>query len=82
MSSLRRTFGMAEPVRRGMELTITRGGEWRPSALGPTPGGAAGVHEEILQGREATITWEDVFTGEESRGVAGMHDEMERKLKM
>lgn len=82
MEALRRTFGTAEPVRRGMELAITRGGEWRPAALGGTPGGVCGVHEEILQGREATISWEDVFTGEEARGVVGMHDEMERKLKM
>ncbi|KAI1373224.1 proteasome maturation factor UMP1 [Hypoxylon crocopeplum] len=81
MESLRRTFGMAEPVRRSMELKITRGGEWRPLALG----GGAGVrslHEDILRGREATLGWEDVFTGEEQRGAVGMHEEMERKLKI
>lgn len=82
METLRRAFGTAEPVRRAMELKIARDGEWRPAALGPSPGGLAGVHEEILRGREATITWEDVFTGEEARGVVGVHDEMERKLKM
>jgi proteasome maturation protein len=79
MESLRRTFGMAEPIRRGMELNIVRRGEWRPLALGP---GLPSVHEEILRGREATITWEDVYTGEESRGVPAFHDEMERKVKM
>ena len=26
--------------------------------------------------------WEDVFTGEETRGVVGFHDEMEKKLKI
>lgn len=80
MESLRRTFGVAEPVRRGMELKITRDGEWRPMALG---GGArANVHEDILQGRDASIEWEDVFTGEEQRAAVGVHEEMERKLKM
>jgi proteasome maturation protein len=79
MRMLRRTYGVAEPVRRQMELKIAREGEWRPQALG---GGGPSVHEDILRGREATIEWEDIFTGEESRGVVGMHDEMERKLKM
>ncbi|KAF3767539.1 proteasome maturation factor UMP1 [Cryphonectria parasitica EP155] len=80
MESLRRTFGIAEPIRRGMELKITREGQWRPLALG---GGAAGsVHEDILKGREATVDWEDVFSGEDQRGVVGVHEEMERKLKI
>ncbi|KAI1205852.1 proteasome maturation factor UMP1 [Annulohypoxylon truncatum] len=81
MESLRRTFGIAEPIRRGMELKIARDGEWRPLALG---GGAGvkSVHEDILRGREAMMDWEDVFTGEEQRGAVGVHEEMERKLKI
>lgn len=85
METLRRTYGMAEPIRRGMELKITRDGEWKPAALGGSGGCAGGVgsvHEEILSGRDDTITWEDVFTGEETRAPVGVHDEMERKLKM
>ncbi|KAI0837788.1 proteasome maturation factor UMP1 [Hypoxylon sp. FL0890] len=79
MESLRRTFGIAEPIRRGMELKITREGEWRPLALS---GGARSVHEDILRGREAMLDWEDVFTGEEQRAVVSVHEEMERKLKI
>lgn len=79
METLKRSFGMAEPIRRGMELKIVRDGEWRPMALG---GGLPSVHEEILRGKDDTITWEDVFTGDELRGVAGFHDEMEKKLKI
>lgn len=81
MESLRRTFGIAEPIRRGMELKIVRDGEWRPMALG---GGSClpSVHEDILRGREDMITWEDIFTGEETRGFVGFHDEMEKKLKI
>src|SRR5689334_8702108 len=41
MEGLRRTFGIAEPIRRGMELKITREGEWRPMVLG---GSERGVH--------------------------------------
>lgn len=79
METLRRTYGMAEPIRRGMELKIVQKGEWRPMALG---NGLPSVHEDILRGRDATITWEDVFTGDETRAVAGFHDEMEKKLKI
>ncbi|KAG8360970.1 hypothetical protein FVEN_g1782 [Fusarium venenatum] len=79
METLRRTYGMAEPIRRGMELKIVQNGEWRPMALG---GGLPSVHEDILRGRDTTITWEDVFKGDETRAVAGFHDEMEKKLKI
>lgn len=81
MESLRRTFGMAEPIRRGMELKITKEGEWRPLALGGGPG-VRSVHEDILRGREATLDWDDVFTGEEQRATVQVHEEMERKLKI
>ncbi|OAA68312.1 20S proteasome maturation protein [Niveomyces insectorum RCEF 264] len=85
METLRRAFGMAEPVRRGMELKITREGEWRPLVLGG--GGSSSsqqpsVHEDILLGRDATVDWEDIYTGEELRAVPGFHEEMERKLRM
>ncbi|KAK8119729.1 proteasome maturation factor [Apiospora kogelbergensis] len=83
MESLRKTFGVAEPIRRGMELKVVRDGEWRPLALGGSGRGGS-VHEDILRGRETRIDWEDVFTGEEQTagGVVGIHDEMERKLKI
>jgi hypothetical protein len=60
MEMLKRQFGIAEPVRRGMELKIASAGEWRPAALG----GSSGVHKDILEGRDCEIGWEDVFTGE------------------
>ncbi|RKU46828.1 hypothetical protein DL546_007888 [Coniochaeta pulveracea] len=79
MEMLRRTYGMAEPIRQGMELKIVRDGEWRPAALG---GGLPGVHEDILRGRDDMISWEDVYTADETAPVVGMHEEMERKVKM
>lgn len=79
MEGLRRTFGISEPIRRGMELKITREGEWRPAVLG---GVGRGVHEDILMGRESCIEWEDVFMGEEMRSLPGFHEEVERKVRM
>ncbi|EPE10733.1 20s proteasome maturation protein [Ophiostoma piceae UAMH 11346] len=85
METLRRSFGIAEPVRRGMELKITREGEWRPLALGGSGASSSqmpSVHEDILLGRDTTVDWEDVYTGEETRSVPTFHEEMERKLRM
>jgi proteasome maturation protein len=63
MESLRRMFGMAEPIRRGMELKIVREGNFRPQLLGGPVGGT--IHEDILAlgGRDSEVGWEDVFKG-------------------
>lgn len=63
-----------------MELKITRDGEWKPAVLGG--GMRAGVHEDILSGRDTEIAWEDVFVGDVTRGVQGFHEELERKVRM
>jgi len=73
MNLLRRNFGIAEPVRRGMELKICREAEWRPQVLG----GSAGVGEDILSGRDTEVGWEDVYRGDETREGLGMHEEMD-----
>ncbi|KAJ4301874.1 hypothetical protein N0V90_003970 [Kalmusia sp. IMI 367209] len=78
MEMLRRQFGIAEPIRRGMELKIAREGEWKPAALG----GTSGVHRDILEGRDCEIGWEDVYVGNELREVPDFHTEMETKMKM
>ncbi|MCJ1448836.1 MAG: hypothetical protein MMC23_009355 [Stictis urceolatum] len=59
MEGLKRTYGIAEPIRRGMELGITRHGEWRPGTLGRS----AGVSGDILEGRDTEVAWEDVYNG-------------------
>ncbi|GLI74330.1 hypothetical protein PoHVEF18_002567 [Penicillium ochrochloron] len=82
MESLRRAYGIAEPVRRGMELKIVRDGTFRPAVLGGLKGG--NVHEDILVlgGRDMEIGWEDVFQGDDLREPPSFHDEMEKRLKM
>lgn len=63
MESLRRAYGIAEPVRRGMEMKIVRDGTFRPAVLGGAKAG--NVHEDILTlgGRDTEVGWEDVFQG-------------------
>ncbi|PGH35689.1 proteasome maturation protein [[Emmonsia] crescens] len=82
MESLRRVYGIAEPIRRGMELKIVQEGQWKPAALGGR--NESTIHEDILTlgGRETEVTWEDVFDGDDLREPATFHDEMEHRLKM
>ena len=80
MSLLRRQFGIAEPVKRQMELSIVRAGEWRPSVLGGH--GTAGLHADILSGRDCELGWEDVFEGDVMREGMDFHTEMEGRFKM
>ncbi|KAK0314955.1 hypothetical protein LTR74_013332 [Friedmanniomyces endolithicus] len=80
MELLRRQFGIAEPVRRGMEMSIVLAGEWRPMSLGCGMG--ASVHADILAGRDAEIGWEDVFTGGEMGEGGDFHVEMEGRFGM
>ncbi|KAK3996199.1 putative proteasome maturation factor UMP1 [Cladorrhinum sp. PSN332] len=82
MESLRRAYGIAEPVRRGMELKITRDGQWRPLCLSTNNGATGSVHEEILTGRDGIIEWEDVFTGTPDAVKVGVQEEIDRKVLM
>jgi proteasome maturation protein len=82
MEMLRRQFGIAEPVKRGMELSIVRAGEWRPMCLGGMGSLGGGLHEDILSGRDMEIGWEDVFSGDEMRDQLDFHTEMEGRFGM
>lgn len=61
MEGLRRAYGIAEPVRRGMELKMVRDSTFRPAVLGGTRNGVP--HEDILRGSDAEIGWEDIYPG-------------------
>lgn len=89
MNLLRRNFGIAEPLRRGMELKMVRtADEFRPGVLG-APGR---VHEEILTGKDCEVSWEDVYAGQDGMRLSangggdgqgvGWMEEMERKVGM
>ena len=93
MEGLRRAFGIAEPVKRAMELQICRAGEARPALLGPS----AALSSDVLAGRDTEVGWQDVFkgmlgwpaagrlltcVGDETRDVPDFHTEMQQKLRM
>ncbi|KIV94036.1 hypothetical protein PV10_05194 [Exophiala mesophila] len=89
MNLMRRNFGLAEPLRRGMELKMVRDADsFRPSVLGAP----SRLHDDILTGRDTAMDWEDVYAGQDGlkmglnqggdgQGV-GWTEEMERKVGM
>lgn len=82
MEMLRRHYGIAEPIKRQMELQIVSAGEWRPAALGAGQG-SANVHTQILEGRDCEITWEDIYTGEAGEALPlDFHSEIESRQQM
>ncbi|KAK7905397.1 hypothetical protein LTR67_000118 [Exophiala xenobiotica] len=89
MNLLRRNFGLAEPLRRGMELKMVRDADsFRPSVLGAP----SRLHEDLLMGKDDHISWEDIYNGQDGltlglnaagdgQGV-GWTEEMEKKVGM
>lgn len=60
MEQYRRIFGQAEPIKREMDLKIVSSTDFVPGVLG----GASNVHRDILLNKDASVDWEDVYTGE------------------
>lgn len=84
MSLLRRQFGLAEPVKRQMELSICKAGDWRPACLGGAgrSSGTNGVHADILSGRDTEIEWEDIYVGDDMAPEVNFHAEVEARTRM
>lgn len=89
MTLLRRTFGVAEPLRRGMELKMVRDADaFRPTVLGAP----SRLHEDILTGRDDEVSWEDIYDGQDGvklgldaggdGSAVGWTEEIERKVGM
>lgn len=82
MEMYRRTFGAAEPIKRSMELAIVDATEFRPLVLGV--GASDCIHREILLNRDASVDWEDIYTGGLESGVVpkDFHSEMEKRMEI
>ncbi|KIW21088.1 hypothetical protein PV08_01667 [Exophiala spinifera] len=89
MTLLRRNFGIAEPLRRGMELKMVRDADaFRPTVLGAP----SRLHEDVLTGKDDQISWEDIYSGQDGMklgldasgdgSAVGWTEEMERKVGM
>lgn len=80
----RRVFGMADPIKREMELNIVKQSEFRPQVLG----GSSNIHSDILLNKDTSIDWEDVYTHSSdlllhnTANSSPLHTEMEHTLRI
>ncbi|SCU93669.1 LAFA_0F17612g1_1 [Lachancea sp. 'fantastica'] len=90
LQQYRQVFGLAEPMKREMELAIVRNSDFNPLSLGTENGfsSPASMHRDILLNREASVDWEDVYPGSSSMGIGGVslgadvHGAIERSLNI
>lgn len=73
METLRRVYGAGEPIRRAMEQMIVAESSFSPLCMDPP----SNLHLDILQNRDATITWEDVHRDEPA---LTFHQELEARM--
>jgi len=77
MEQLRRLYGAAEPIKRGMEIKMCA--DYKPMQLG----GPSNLHKDILENRDCSINWEDVYKGTDNVWeTPDFHTELEAKCKM
>lgn len=72
LETMRRVYGLAEPVRRGMELHIVQQGA-RPALMGSPVG------LDILNNTDLKLDVDDVFRSMPSD--KSLHDDMDRKVR-
>ncbi|ODV59840.1 Ump1p [Ascoidea rubescens DSM 1968] len=78
MEQYRRLFGLAEPLKRTMELEIVNRIDFRPEILG----GTSNLHRDILLNKDCSIDWEDIYQSgiDNNEFSTNFHSEMERKM--
>ncbi|AET40932.1 Ump1p Ecym_7079 [Eremothecium cymbalariae DBVPG len=79
LEQYRQIFGVAEPMRRVMELEIVQQTDFNPIA------DPSNIHRDILLNKEASIDWEDIYP--DSAGLSGditlsndVHTKIEKSL--
>ncbi|CCD24237.1 Ump1p NDAI_0C05780 [Naumovozyma dairenensis CBS 421] len=76
LEQYRQIFGIAEPLRREMELSIVEKTDFNPL-------NSNSMHRDILLNKDTSVDWEDVYPG--GRMASGMmigndiHNQIERK---
>lgn len=79
LEQYRQIFGVAEPMKRMMELKIVEQTDFNPLSDYNTS-----IHRDILTNKDSTVDWEDVYpgTGLSSGMMVGddIHTKIEKKL--
>ncbi|SCU87191.1 LAME_0D09120g1_1 [Lachancea meyersii CBS 8951] len=87
LQQYRQVFGLAEPMKREMELAIVQNSDFNPLSLGTASSSSnltSGLHQDILRNREASVDWEDVYPGSVVSGGVSLgvdvHGAIEKSL--
>lgn len=62
MEQYRQIFGIAEPMKRTMELSVVQGTDFNPLNTNH-------IHSDILKNKDTSVDWEDVYGGELTRAT-------------
>ncbi|CCF59844.1 hypothetical protein KAFR_0I00630 [Kazachstania africana CBS 2517] len=81
MEQYRQVFGIAEPMKRVMELNIVKSTEFNPLNTSHH----TSIHEDILLNKDNSVAWEDIYRnndGLQSGMMVGndVHTKIERSL--
>lgn len=74
--TMRRIYGVAEPVRRGMELSLCREGA-RHTGFGMEDG----IGSDILRGTDCSLDVKDIWSGREMARGGGYQETMEKRMR-
>ncbi|EDO18606.1 hypothetical protein Kpol_1048p37 [Vanderwaltozyma polyspora DSM 70294] len=78
LEQYRQIFGIAEPVKREMELKIVENTDFNPLS-----NNASSIHRDILLNKECDVDWEDVYTSttdSNSMLTSNVHSKIESTL--
>lgn len=83
MTQYKQIFGLAEPLRRTMELEVVNATDFKPSCV--DGGFKNDMHSKIMLGKDMSIDWEDVYGSSYSDGMGNIggqdiHTEFERNV--
>ncbi|SCU91980.1 LAMI_0E08196g1_1 [Lachancea mirantina] len=82
LEQYRQVFGIAEPIKREMELQIVEHSNFNP--LDTT--GQRSMHADILLNRDASVDWEDVYPSADATGAVDLghnvHGQIEQQLRL
>lgn len=83
LEQYRQIFGIAEPMKRVMELEIIEKTDFNPL------NNASSIHKDILLNKDTSIDWEDIYKNNGSTGVSSsnmvnndIHTQIENKLQL
>lgn len=74
LEQYRQLFGVAEPMKRVMELEIVERTDFNPL-------NQSSLHRDILMNKDASIDWEDVYPGQALQSGLNVGDDVHTRIE-